>query len=198
LQVDRTGIGEDPGWRPALKVTAWMLIPGMAFVVRVRRTAIGGGDGLTTLRSLFLTFALSFGLIGIVVGFLAAGGTRSSLSAPAGALLVSAVGTVSVLLVRFVRRPLDCRSDASLADSYRSRLFLRLAFSQAAALCGFAAFFLTANPAMYPLGLVFSAAGFASLAPTAAHLNADQQELNGAGCGRSLTLALRFGGTERT
>jgi hypothetical protein len=198
VRADTTAIGDDPGWRPAVKAAAWALIPGMA-VLRARRPpSSGGGDALTPLRSIFLTFALTLCLIGIVVGFLAAGGTRSNMSARAGPLLVAAVGTVTVLVVRFVPRPLDCRSDASLAASYRSRFFLRLAFAQAAALCGFVAFFLTADPAMYPLGLVFSAAGFASLAPTAAHLHADQQQLDMAGCGRSLVRALRFGGTEPT
>lgn len=198
MRADRTAIGDDPGWRPASKAAAWTLIPGMA-VFRVRRPpSRGGGDALTPLRSLFLTYALTLGLIGVVVGFLAAGGTRSNMSAQAGALLVAAVGTVSVLLVGFVPRPLDCRSNASLAASYRSRFFLRLAFAQAAALSGFVAFFLTANPAMYPLGLVFSAVGFASLAPTAAHLHVDQQQLDMAGCGRSLVPALRFRGTEPT
>jgi hypothetical protein len=164
---------------------------------RARLSRSGGEDGLTALRALFVTFAASLGLIGIVVGLLADGRTRSSMSGRSGALLVTAVGVATVLLARFVPRPLDCHSDASLAGSYRSRFFLRLAFAQGAGLCGFVAFFLTAHPAMYPLALIFSAAGYISLAPTAARLDADQQALD-IGCGRSLVLALRFGGTDRT
>ncbi|MGH9113709.1 MAG: hypothetical protein ACRDZN_15635 [Acidimicrobiales bacterium] len=183
------------GWRAALRAAAWTLIPGMA-IVRARHSRSSGEDGLTAVRAQFVTFAVSLGLIGIVVGLLADGGTRSSMSGQSGALLVTAVGAVTVLLARFVPRPLNCHSDASLAGSYRSRFFL--AFAQGAALCGFVAFFLTANPAMYPLALIFSAAGYVSLAPTAARLDADQQALGIGGCGRSLVLALRFGGTDRT
>jgi hypothetical protein len=96
-----------------------------------------------------------------------------------------------VLFVRLMRKPLDCRSDASLAGSYRTLFFLRVAFSQMCSLVGFVAFFLTENPAMYPLGVVFSAAGYATFAPTAARLERDQQDLHAAGCARSLVHALR-------
>lgn len=191
--TDLTGSANDPGWRPALKAAAWTLIPGVG-IVRVRRAqAGGGGDGLTALRVLFVTYALSLGLVGIVVGFLADGGTRASMSGQSGALLVSTGGALTVLLARVVPRSLDCRSDASLAASYRSRLLVRLGLANGAALCGFVVFFLTANPAMYPLALAFSAVGYVSLAPTAAHLDAAQQELLLSGCGRSLVHAVRLG-----
>lgn len=45
---------------------------------------------------------------------------------------------------------------------------------------------------MYPLALVFAAAGYASLAPTATHLEADQQALADSGCTRSIVAAVRF------
>jgi hypothetical protein len=192
-QAGATGSDGDPGWRPALKASLWTLIPGLGLVRARSQRGAGDPDGLVQLRSILVSFASSLVLIGIVVAFLAGGDTRSSMSGEAGAALVVAAGTVALLLVRFVPRPLDCSSDVTLAASYVTRFFLRLGFSEAAGLVGFVGFFLTANPAMYPLGLAFTAVGFAWLAPTAAHLEADQEDLHAAGCSRSLVAAVRAG-----
>lgn len=191
--ADTAGADGDPGWRPAVKGAVLGLVPGLAFVRMRRGRAPRARDGLIALRSTFLGFVTQLGGVGIVVGFLAGGdGDRPSLSGGAGTVLVMLVGMASVLFVRYWPLPLVCRSDVTLAGSYRSRLFLRMAFAHMAALSGFAAFFLTANPAMYPLALVFAAAGYASLAPTATHLEADQQALADLGCARSLVAAVRF------
>lgn len=195
--MDVSASSGDPGWRPALKGMGRVLIPA-APMMRAQRQLVAGGrlDGLVALRSAFLTFVLSIGLIGIVVAFLADDGGRPSMSGEAGAALVTVAGISSVLGIRLLRRSLDCRSDASLAESYRSRFFLRVAFAEGVTLLGFVTFFLTANPAMYPLALVFWAVGFASLAPTAGHLEADQRALVASGCGRPLVAALRLGGQQ--
>jgi hypothetical protein len=183
------GAPGDPGWGPALRATARALVPGM-FVLRWRPTP-RGVDRLTGLRAMFLAFAVTLGLIGGVVWFLAGGDGTAGLSGEAGGLLVGAAGVAAVLTVRFLPRPLDCRSDAALAASYSARFFVRLAVSDAPALVGFAMTSPTLNPAMYPLGLAFTAVGFTLLAPTAAHLEADQRDLDAERCGRSLVGALR-------
>lgn len=188
--VDVTAPDADPGWRPVVKALPRMLIP----VPPRPRRGRGGFDGLTDLRALCVVFAASLLLIWVVVAFLAGDDTRPGVSGEAGAILVATVGTVTVLAARYVRRPLDCRSDARLAETYRQRFFLRIAFANSAALVGFTTFFLTSNPAVYPLALVFSAVGYAHLAPTAAHLETDQQDLQATGCARSLVAALRSPG----
>lgn len=180
--VDGTKLGgpvvaDDPGWRPALTQAALTMIPGWG-VVRGRQRASGpGADGLTAIRSLLLVFAVSLPLIGVVVALQAGEDNPASLSGEAGALLVSLVGVATIVLSRVVPRPLDCRSEAALAASYRTRFFVRVAFAQAAALCGLATFFVTTNPAMYPLGVAFAAVGYLTFVPTAARLESEQQEL---------------------
>ena len=78
------------------------------------------------------------------------------------ALAVVAVGLVSLMALRFVRRPLPCTSAPALA----------------AALAGFA-------------GAGFSAIGFARLAPSPRRLREVQDELRRSGCGFDLIAALR-------
>lgn len=186
--------GDDPGWRPAFRDVARVAIPPLAMVRRLVPSQKDQADGLTALRSLFMAFALSLGLVGILVGLLADGSMQPTMSGQSGALLVAVLGAASLLLARLVTRPLDCVSDASLFTSYRSRFFLRLACANAPAYGGFVVFFLTANAAMYPLALAFSAVGYVSLAPTAARLRAEQHELSVNGCQRSLIRAIRSGG----
>jgi hypothetical protein len=183
---------DDPGWGPAVRVAARALIPGMILVLRHR--TLRGVDGLTAMRAVMVNFAVALGLINLVVWFTSSGPGEAGLSGTAGGLIVGAVGVTTVLIVWFLRRPLDCASDAALAGSYRTRFFVRVAFADVPALVGFAVSAPTLNPAMYPLGLAFTAIGFARLAPTAGRLATDQRELDRSGCGRSLVRALRFGG----
>jgi len=90
-----------------------------------------------------------------------------------------------------VERPLICGDDQSLAASYRTRFFLRIAFAGVAALLGFVGFFLTYAWWTYPIGVVITAVGFHRAAPTAVHLAADQDQFSAHGCGRSLLRSLR-------
>jgi hypothetical protein len=186
--------GGDPGWRPALAGLAWVLLPPLALYRRQRRVEAGQADGLIALRSLVLSFGFPLVLINVVVYLLDVNGDTGGWPDIAGVGLVVGNGVLDLIVVRFWRGPLDCGSDASLAASYRTRLFLRLAFANSAALVGFVGFFLTGIGLLYPLGMVFSIAGYASFLPTAAHLERDQEDLLDNGCGRSLVTALRTGG----
>lgn len=180
--------GGDPGWRGALRYALFALVPGWGLRFRKRS---GGSDGLVLLRGVFLSFATALLLIGVVVGVLESaeelGGTVPETPA---SLVVAVIGLASLAGAR-VERPLDCEDDARLARSYTQRFFLRIASAEAAALAGFVAFVLTGSGWMYPLGGLFAAIGFAQVAPTARHLEEDQERLRESGCARSLVEALR-------
>lgn len=162
----------DPGWRP--------------------RLAAGTPDGLLLLRSMFVSFCAAIVLIGVAT-VLIVGDADGSVSPALGVLLTALAGFVAQTVARSFDRPLDCSSDQALAGSYRTRFFLRLAFSEVAALVGFVLSILSGSLLPYVVGMVGTLAGFARLAPTTAHLEADQQALTVAGCGRSLVPALREG-----
>jgi hypothetical protein len=176
----------DPGWRPALPGLAWTLVPRLAIRRSQRR-----GDALVALRGLYLSFCAAIALVGVVVAVLAAGGFEGG--DVAGGPVAVAVGVAGLALVvaSAWRRPLDASSDLALADSYRRRFFLRMAFAESAALLGFVGFVLTGNPALYAVGAPFTVLGFALLAPTVANLRRDQEELRRSGNRRSLVAALR-------
>ncbi|HEX4980424.1 MAG TPA: hypothetical protein VFV63_01950, partial [Ilumatobacteraceae bacterium] len=95
--------------------------------------------------------------------------------------------------IRWLRPGLDCTNQETLATSYTTRFFLRIAVSDATALTGFVGFILSGNPATYPIGLIFTAIGFTIIAPTAANLARDQMRLSLGGCGRNLVADLRRG-----
>lgn len=169
-----------------------MLIPGATFVWR-RRWRRPGQNGLTGLRTLFLSFVIALAHIAAVVFILH--GTKFShrpIAGTYGAAAVAVLGAYGLLAPRLVERQtrLDCTDDRTLATTYVNRFFLRLAFSEAPALVGFVGFILTSNPAVYLIGVAFAYVGFNRLAPTARHLDQDQQRLSEAGCGRSLVRAL--------
>lgn len=79
----------------------------------------------------------------------------------------------------------------SLKSSYTTRFFLRLAFSDAAALVGFMLDIAMGPWWVYFVGAGFAAVGLSQLSPTRRHLAQDQDELALHGCTRSLTEALR-------
>ena len=135
---------------------------------------------------MFISFC---GGIVLIVG----GADDGDLSPAFGVMLTAVAGVVAQAVGRSVERPLDGSSEAALASSYRTRFFLRLAFSESVALVGFVLSILSGSALPYLIGMLGTLAGFARLAPTAAHLEVDQQVLTGQGCALSLVAALRKG-----
>lgn len=193
MVTDNRDAASDPGWRPAMRGVLLLPLPTLA-MRRVKLASDGdGGDGLMALRLLFVTFTCALILIGVVVAVLAASGGQEDADVDLGWAIagVIAYGFVALTMVRFFRPRLDCTNEETILTSYRTRFFLRVAFSEAAALTGFVGFILTWNPLPYAVGLVFAAVGFSILAPTAANLARDQTTLTLAGCGRNLVADLR-------
>lgn len=155
--------------------------------VGLQRAQKEGVNALEMLRQLFTAFASALLLIGLVVLFLASGGTNeNSMSAGVVAVGVAGYGVVSLFLPRLFERPLDCADTKALVVSYRTRFFLRIAFADAAALVGFVGFFLADRWWLYAVGAAFALVGFLRLAPTQGNLRRDQEDLNRSGCGQSL------------
>jgi hypothetical protein len=166
-------------------------IVGLAF--RLGGRASTSPDGLVVLRQVFTSFVFALLMFGVVIAVL------YSTSDPPGdpphgvAAALLAAGTVGLLAgTRFERsKPLDCTDDTALANGYRARFFLRVAFADAVALFGFVGFFLTYDWWPYPTGLLIATFGFARAAPTAANLRREQERLAERGCFRSLVGSLR-------
>jgi hypothetical protein len=185
---------EDPGWSLRPVMLLWF-VPGLGLWMRRRRLR-AAGDGLFAIRELFLSFCTALILFGVVILFLDLERTDSP-SPSVIAVALAIYWVVTEVAVRTIRRPLDCASEQSLAESYRVRFFLRLAFAESIALFGFVATFMTGATWLYFFALVFTAVGFAQLAPTRANLRRLQEELTSAGCHRSLVAALRRTRRER-
>ena len=166
-------LGDDPGWRPGPRD--------------------GRPDGLVALRFVFLSFCVALLMIGVVVGLLASSVAERDqvTSGPVALVGVVVIGVLSLVLVRFVPIRLDCADELALARSWRGRFFARMAASEVSALAGFIAFHLTGVPALYPVGLVFTAIGFAVSGPLRANLVRDQEALALRACAIPLVPALR-------
>lgn len=179
----------DPGWRRAVSGALLGLLPGWRVLRRRRRPS--AVEGLTALRQVFVSFACAIGLIGAVVAVLEANGEGiGSVPEPPVAVAVLLVGAASLGARRVLLRPLPCGSEAALATGYRQRFFLQIAVAEAAALVGFTGYILSSAGWIYPLGAFFTLIGFARLAPTARHLQQDQDDLRNQGCELSLVSAL--------
>jgi hypothetical protein len=181
----------DPGWRAALRGLWWVLIPGQ--IVRQQRKARqADANGLTLLRSLFVSFVAALVIIEPVVLTLSAASRSSRHPISSGAFVVALAlyGMFALTVPRLIEQPLDCSDDARLAGTYRTRFFLRMAFSQSVALLGFVGYLVTSRGWLYPFGLAFTAVGFLRLIPTSSNLAKDQEVLRESGCGRSLVDAL--------
>ena len=188
--MNRPG-ADDPGWRPALGGSLWGLVPSIGIARTQAKVRRGELDGLVALRSLFIALPTTLVLVGVVVVVLwTTADLEAAFSGGPVAVAVGVAGLVLLVASTVVAR-LDGTSEASLAESYRRRFFLRMGLSESAALLGFVGFILTDNPAIYPLGAAFSAVGFALLAPTAANLARDQEALHRYGTRTSLLQALR-------
>ena len=104
------------------------------------------------------------------------------------AIVVVVLGVGSYFGCRLIERhkPLDCGTDGSLLESYRSRIFLRIAFAEVPALLAFFFAFAFGPGWLYYVGMVISLVLLARAAPTQRALQADQRDLDATGCGRSL------------
>jgi F0F1-type ATP synthase membrane subunit c/vacuolar-type H+-ATPase subunit K len=179
---------DDPGWFSA-RTILWALVPGIGLR---RAQADGTASVLFTLRAVFTSFVTALIMFGVVLLFIG-GSSESEPSGPSTSVVAAGVlayGLISLVLPRLIERPLSCEGEAALVSGYRTRFFLRVAFAEAAALLGFVGVFLSGETWMYPLGAAFTAVGFLRLAPTRRNLERDQEALNLAGCGLSLTTVL--------
>jgi hypothetical protein len=175
---------DDPGWPRGLALFA-LVVPGVAqWTLRTNR----GRDGLVVLRQTFVTFSIALVLFGVVPPLV----QQSGESVMPWLLILGVLVVVGLGAARVVEKPLDCATDALLAASYRTRLFVRIAFGEGIALFGFVAVFQGAPLWLYYAGAAVSLIWFwTRAAPTRAALARDQQELNASGCSRSLVAALR-------
>lgn len=179
---------EDPGWRGAWKALGYGPLMGVAPQLVGRGTA----DPLLVMRRVFLSFPLMLVGFAVVLVFIHPDGSETGDGAVMWAAVVVVVGFVSLLLARLLSRPLDPSSDAALASSFRTRMFLRIAFAETPALLGFVVTFIEPGALwVYGLGCLFSAAGFVYAAPTRRQLEQEQERLTDAGSPRSLVYALR-------
>lgn len=186
---------DDPGWG-GLVPNLLTIVPGGLKYLN-RRSGEAGIDGLVVLRRIFLAFPFSLVLVAGVAISLASSLEPSLPPIPVGCG-VALYGGLSLLGTRILEKHLDCTSDQTLAGSYRSRMFLRVAFADAAALLGFVGVTLTGEAWVFGVGIPFAAVGLLRAAPTGENLAGDQETLALAGCGRSLVTALRGSPTPDT
>ena len=177
---------EDPGW-PSLGRILLALVPGYLQTINRR------SDPLLALRAVFVSFSGSLVLFGVVLATLP--NTRPTHVMPWLALVV-VVAVVTSIGASLTMKPLNCSSASTLAGSYRTRLFLAIAFSQTVALFGFCFVFIGAPRWVYDVAAVFAILRMWTLdPPTPRRLRAHQAELTAAGCELSLVGALRRSAT---
>jgi hypothetical protein len=176
---------EDPGWRISPRFLLLLVPRYVTFALR----RDGSADMLSLLRDVWLSFATMMIIVGVVVIFVARTATQ-----PAGGWVLAVALVAGLCLVAQAvvgRRTLDCSDPASLAQSYRSRFFLRTAFAELIPMCAFIATFIVGQWWLYWMYLPFALYGFALNAPTPSRVRAEQEQLALAGCSLSLVRALR-------
>ena len=184
---------DDPGWGLSSRMLVFLLP--LAGPI-LRRRQFNAVDPLVLMRQVFLAFCFALFSFGVVLALIYPGERplRDPPTALAAGLLF--LGAIGLALEPRLERPLLCTNDGTLVGSYRTRLFLRIAFAEACALFGFVGFFLTLEWWPYPLGVALAAVGFRRAAPTRANLRRDQERLAEQGCFRPLVAALRGRGRE--
>ncbi len=156
---------DDPGW-PVKKELLWALVPGLGQLV-MRRRLDRTANALVLLRQLFMSFCLSLVMYGVVVAILWPSKSKEAAS-PGLAFGLVVLGASAGIAGRFVEGPLLCTDDGSLAGSYRTRFFLRIAFADSAALFGFVGSVIASVWWAYPAGAAIAFMGLARAAPTVA------------------------------
>ena len=181
------GVQQDPGWKFTWRSFPYTFVPQYAIQRAAKKP---GYNALAFVRQMFLSYCVSLAAVTVVV-FILAGPVEPEEPQTALAVgIVAAVGIGGLIAGRWLNRRLDCSSDETLAASYQTRFFLRVAFAESAALGGFALSIALGPGWVYFLGLGFAAVGMFRLAPTHRRLEAEQSELAANGCHRSLSRAL--------
>jgi hypothetical protein len=176
---------DDPGWNIGPLTLLAFLVPGLG-MRKARRAA--KGDPLVAMRQIFISFCTALVLFQVVLLYL----PIEADAAPGLALFLLGIGAISCFVLRpVVEKPLRCGDALSLVGQFQTRMFVRIAFSEAAALFGFVGFFVANVSWVYPIGAAMAFAGFFMAAPSKRNLVRDQAELRRHGCHESLVRALR-------
>src|SRR5438105_1125094 len=121
---------DDPGWR--VQEMLPLAVPFFGALRAKRRFA--ERDTLFALRGLFVSFVGALVLFGVVIASIS--GLPHHGAFP-GLLIVIGWAVVAGGLSLLTNRPLECSSPRSLADAYRARFFVRIAFAESIALVAF-------------------------------------------------------------
>jgi len=183
---------EDPGWGPALKGAAFVLVPGLG-----ARRMMRGTNALTVMRQLWITFVTATLLIGVLVMVVNASLEGGGADGRVVAGVIAALGVISQLVGANFLPAIDGRTQAEVQEAAQKHFFLRVALAEPAALLGFLGFVLSANPAVYALGAVVSLAGMLDARPSTRWLDRGQQQLRESGSEISLLGVLVQGGVTR-
>jgi hypothetical protein len=175
----------DPGW-PRGGALLWTLLPFTGFGM----TRIVVGDGIVSLRQMFLKFASLGVWVGVVILlFVQPGGTltRGWITAE---VVVGIASVIGVVVLRNVRH-LDCSNARALGVSYRARVLTSMPAAMAPLTFGFLFSVLADCRWIYALGMAFAAIAFVLAAPSAGDLRRGQARLAADGCTLSLVAAVR-------
>src|ERR1700730_12768968 len=175
----------DPGWSGVWPSALWGFIP-MIGLHRVRR-----GRGIEPLRSVFVSYMTGVVLFGVPLAFVALHhGSSATTTVCIGAVLAAGVMSIAAINM-FQRRPRDVSSPATLADTYRSNFFLKVAFAEFIALVGFTLTFVSGSYVLYPIAVALSLLAFAVAAPTRADVTGRQDEIRLVGSSLDLLQVLQ-------
>lgn len=138
---------------------------------------------LAAMRVLVVAFAGALTMIGVVVLILAS--DQEATGSPPVGLTCAGVAVLGVGMIAAAgsfQRTLPCGDAQTIVDASRTRLFLRLAMSEAPAIVGFAALFFAGSPLPYAIAYVLALVGFWRAAPTQRNLAAEDERMMAAGC----------------
>jgi ABC-type transport system involved in cytochrome c biogenesis permease subunit len=180
---------DDPGWRKVWRYLPLWLLP-IQFVATalVRRAAT---DGITRLRSVYLRMLLVPFLF-LVVLYVISNQSRPQrvLWMPAAVALVGLADFGSLSRLRQRRLFPNPQTERAVASAYGATMMIGIGRAEVPMLLGFVGFFLTDRLWSYLVGMGFSLACMALIAPTRADIERRQLELTERGSTLSLGDAL--------
>jgi hypothetical protein len=176
---------EDPGWRTALRGAGWLVFPIMHLWLWRSRP---GENRLLSLRRIHLSLVESLLLFVVAFAFIAPWDAGEEGWIPFAVIAFGVYCLVTVIHVN--GRPLNTNSPEQLATSYRARFFICVGTAMSAALCGICGIFVGGSLWIYLVGLPFTLACFAIIAPTRTNIERKQEKIQVSGSSLSLGAAL--------